>query len=303
MRAITAFTKTPERYLLAADLFTTSCAGVNMELKGSIGSFGPSGIGLRLDPADLAVAAEHDCHIESFELHSDPPLQMQSSANNEHLVSIELVDRNGAMHLENVAKPPEGGLMNVTLLTASVSDGILKPTDSAAAFERGLSIRPSLSPDNVQSQISKSAAAYKLTFSPRWQPANIIFSFELPESVKTYFRIHGSQFHLNENQVESREAQRTDLDVVMSFRTDDVSVVRGSVSDSGDARSIRGALRFGIENADAESRRESASVTYSAILGIGIALLTEAFVILLAIAVLAIAATDSKSRAPTKTQR
>ena len=80
------------------------------------------------------------------------------------------------------------------------------------------------------------------------------------------------------------------LAISVSFRTDEVSVVRGMMSDSGNAQSINGTISFGIENNDAESRRESGNVRYSAVLGIGIALIVEAFVILLAIAMRALAA-------------
>lgn len=81
-----------------------------------------------------------------------------------------------------------------------------------------------------------------------------------------------------------------DLDMSMAFRTDEVLLVRGLMSDSGDAISVDGFLRFGIENSDAESRRESGNVRFSAILGIGIALIVEAFVILLALGARGLAA-------------
>lgn len=137
---------------------------------------------------------------------------------------------------------------------------------------------------------------YEVAFHEQWQPRQLHFSFAVPENVRTYFELFGYQAdgRVTESQDVpasgdgSRLAYR-DLDMSVSFRTDEVLLVRGLMSDSGDALGVGGFLRFGIENSDAESKRESGNVRHSAILGIGIALIVEAFVILLALGVRALA--------------
>ena len=137
---------------------------------------------------------------------------------------------------------------------------------------------------------------YEVTFPEGWQPITYSLTFAIPENVRTYFDLIG--IHIDEKSTDGQDPSTggdtsvetfRDLDFVVSFRTDEVLLVRGAMSESGDAISVNGFLRFGIENSDAESRREGGNVRFSAILGIGIALIVEAFVILLAIAVRALA--------------
>ncbi|MDE0054797.1 MAG: hypothetical protein OXT64_11170, partial [Gammaproteobacteria bacterium] len=150
---------------------------------------------------------------------------------------------------------------------------------------------------------------YEFAFVEEWQPTYVSFGFAVPENVRTYFAMRGQRSDRDvpedeeapENQDvpedeaagparDEHEMTYSNLDISVSFSTDEVLLVRGTMSDSGNAESIYGALRFGIENSDAESQRESGNVRYSAVLGIGIALIVEAFVILLAIAMRALAA-------------
>ena len=147
---------------------------------------------------------------------------------------------------------------------------------------------------------------YEVAFVEEWQPVYVEVNFEVPENVRTYFEMSGIQIDRDvpEDQGDrdsqdvpegeaagpTRDGRYSALDILVAFRTDEVSLVRGMMSDSGNAESIDGSIRFGIENNDAESRRESGNVRYSAVLGIGIALIVEAFVILLAIGVRALAA-------------
>ena len=131
----------------------------------------------------------------------------------------------------------------------------------------------------------------------------LTWSFVVPEKVRTYFSLAGYQRGTRLPVAQDGQAEGDppatadplaatydDLDISVSFRTDEVLLVRGLMSDSGDATSVGGYLRFGLENSDAESKRESGNVRFSAILGIGIALIVEAFVILLALGVRGLAA-------------
>ena len=139
--------------------------------------------------------------------------------------------------------------------------------------------------------VDQSRIHYEVSFPNDWQPTHYTATFVVPENIRTYFNLLGLHFdgRLPESQDGPETAERlftpNVLDMSVSFWTDEVLLVRGLISDSGDAVGVNGALRFGIENSDAESRRESGNVRYSAILGIGIALIVEAFVILLALGV------------------
>jgi hypothetical protein len=147
-----------------------------------------------------------------------------------------------------------------------------------------------------QTNYRSTPVRYEVAFD-QWQPRQLHFTFAVPENVRTYFELMGYQTdgRVPESQDRSGIADGSglayrDLDMEVSFRTDEVLLVRGLMSDSGNAQSVDGFLRFGIENSDAESKRESGNVRFSAILGIGIALIVEAFVILLALGVRALAA-------------
>ncbi|MDE0658035.1 MAG: hypothetical protein OXI79_00135 [Gammaproteobacteria bacterium] len=170
-------------------------------------------------------------------------------------------------------------------------------TGSGPSFSRGVE------EDIRRRDAGRPHIRYQVGFHEKWQPVLLTWSFEIPEKVRTYFSLSGYQSRTRlpvaqDDQAEGDPPATTDplattyddLDISVSFRTDEVLLVRGLMSDSGDAVSVDAYLRFGIENSDAESRRESGNVRFSAILGIGIALIVEAFVILLALGVRALAA-------------
>ena len=200
---------------------------------------------------------------------------------------------------------------NTERIRATVVDGALRALDQPDSTANGpvFSMRVDEDEEDFSPiDLRRPGIHYEVSFEKEWQPLYVGVSFSVPENVRTYFNIFGSSLDREVTEEDEKKARsaaveeeaRSESDVSaisygalaisVSFRTDEVSVVRGMMSDSGNAESIDGAIRFGIENNDAESRRESGNVRYSAVLGIGIALIVEAFVILLALAMRALAA-------------
>ena len=292
---IASLTKTPTRYTMDVLVATQGCADRQIPLRGEIGSSGPS-ILEALFTDDGRPHTSGGCRLRSIRLVSNLALQPYDALDGARLIRVSGASAGAFADQESWIEGrylPRG---SEELIRATVLDGVLTVLEDdlpngAPSFSMGVEER--WTPRGLPQQ----AIAYQVAFHEDWQPLAVAFTFSLPENVKTYFTVYAFQEEPVERGPQEAsgdgrlpEFTYNPLDISVSFRTDDVSVVRGSISDSGEARSIDGQILFGIENNDAESRRESGNVTYSAVLGIGIALLVEAFVILLAIGVRALVA-------------
>jgi len=293
---IASLTKTPTRYSMDVFVATEGCADRPIPLHGEIGSSGLSILEAVFIDDDGRPVTSGGCRLRSIRLVSNLALQPYDALDGSRLIRVIGASAGVFADQESWIEGrylPRG---SEELVRATVLDGVLTVLEDdlpngAPSFSTGVEER--WTPTGIPEQ----AIVYQVAFLEDWQPTGVAFTFSLPENVKTYFTVYAFQ----EEQVERGpqeasgdgrlpESTYNPLDISVSFRTDDVSVVRGSISDSGEARSIDGQILFGIENNDAESRRERGNVTYSAVLGIGIALLVEAFVILLAIGVRALVA-------------
>lgn len=300
---ISAHTKTPTRYDMQIRVDTEGCDDRLLRLNGDIGSFGTSILQLLLMDDDNNPVFVDGCRLKQVNLLVDLPLQPA-----ERLGSSRFIHVMGG-HSDFLQAIPDGNRElrvywdNYDRIAATVVDGSLESQHSTISP----AVAPSFSLYTEDRRdplgIRGPDTGYAVSFTDAWQPIEVNFVFELPENIKTYFNILAYQSNLSVIETSEISEEETnprpifkDLEIVVSFRTDDVSVIRGSIADSGDARSIEGFIRFGIENNDAESRRESANVQYSAILGIGIALIVEAFVILLALGIHALASRSGVSR-------
>ena len=296
LQEISTLTKTPTRYTMQLRIATEGCDNRSFALHGDIGSFGPSFLQLKLLDDDDKPVLVRGCRLRSIGLRSNLTLEPISTSDGPQLIRLYGANPSVYMDKENGDTQPFFLRDGTEIIQAAVVDRAFRALNQTNPIEVGPSFDFRVGEDLDSSGIQYPNIEYEVTFSERWQPIHTSFSFQIPENVKTYFSIdaYREDREVLETQDSPDNSQEPavewgDLEISISFRTDDVSVVRGSISDSGDAKGIGGQLLFGIENSDAESRRESGNVRYSAVLGIGIALLVEAFVILLAIGLRALA--------------
>lgn len=294
---ISLITQAPTRYVMEVEVNTEGCDDVHPGLVGDIGSFGPSFLGFRFSDENSAPILVGGCRLRSIVLSTNLALQPTSFRDGPELIRVYGADLNA--HAEAASgRPGPVPWDDLERVRATVADGALRALDQPNSTGAGpsFSIRVEEDEENLNPiEFRRPGIRYEVAFVEEWQPLYLDIGFVVPENVRTYFEIWGLQADRDVPEdrdvpVNERAMTPSDLDMSVSFTTDEVSVVRGLISDSGNAESIDGALRFGIENNDAESRRESGNVRYSAVLGIGIALIVEAFVILLAIGVRALAA-------------
>lgn len=300
LQKISSITQMPTRYLLDLEASTVGCGDLQLELVGNIDSFGSSTLQFRfLDDSSEPIFLG-DCHLESIVLRSNLALEPGSIREIRELIRVTGMNLHALAEHDGKDIPLDSSWYQETFV-ATVVEGDL------ALSERPDTTGPGpIFSMHVDDQLSDADykwphIQYEVSFDKDWQPRWYTLFFKVPENEKTYFEILGHhkdqelsalQKSLPSSIDEGVEPQRdeavvsySDLNIALSFWTDEVSVVQGMVSDSGTAESIEGVLRLGIENNDAESRRESGNVRYSAVLGIGIALIVEAFVIVLALAV------------------
>ena len=284
---ISSLSKTPTRYRMEVVLSTEGCADREFRLEGDIGSFGPSFFSLPFYDSEDRPILGRECRVKAIRLSSNLPLTPVQYRESTQLIRVTgaevdtLLEQEGASvgsyYRDEVTQTFRATVVNGELAAIGGATGESGPDFSMGSEE-----------DGTPTDVAEQKTHHDVVFSDKWQPLFAWFSFRVPENVKTYFDVFA--FQRVPRTPEEAEAMRwpwaiEPIDVSLSFRTDDVSVVRGAMLDSGDATGIDGYIRFGLENNDAESRRESGNVTYSAVLGIGIALLVEAFVIVLAVAV------------------
>ena len=302
LQKISFLTQTPTRYEMEFEVVTEGCDDHRLALLGDIGSFGASYFEFRLFDDDNRPMFVEGCRVRSIRLRSNlelTPVRFWDGSLT--LVGVTGVDPDLYMDQANGEAGP-GPPLDETF-RASIVGSELSVRSGPDSTESGPSFSMGADEDIRRRDSGQPHIRYEVGFHEKWQPIFINWSFQIPENVRTYFSLFGYQRHsrltvAQDVQAEGDPPETTDppattyddLDMSVSFRTDEVLLVRGLMSDSGNAMSVDGFLRFGIENSDAESRRESGNVRFSAILGIGIALIVEAFVILLALGVRALAA-------------
>lgn len=311
LEKISSITQTPTRYVMAAELRTEGCADVQLELNGNIGSFGASSLQIGFSDDNRVPVLGEGCWVRSFVLRSNLALQPYSFRDGPELVRVEGADLDALLRSAN-GSPGPISWRDLEGVAATVVDGALRSTKERNFAGTGPSFSMRVEEDAEELapiDLRHPNIHYEVAFVKEWQPVYVSFAFAVPENVRTYFEMWSNwsdrAVTVDEETTEGQDIPQDQgtgptidegemtyppLDISVSFRTDEVLLVRGMMSDSGNAESIDGTLRFGIENSDAESQRESGNVRYSAVLGIGIALIVEAFVILLAIAIRALAA-------------
>ena len=298
LQRISLLTQTPTRYEMELEVATEGCDDRRLAVFGDIGSFGASFFEFRLLDDDNRPVFVEGCRVRSILLRSNLELQpARFWDGSSTLVGVTGMDPHLYVEQPNGEagpRPPPDGQQTFRV---SIVGGDLSVVNGGDSTESGPSFSKGVDEEIRRRDTGQPHIRYEVGFHEKWQPIFVSWSFEIPENVRTYFSLSGYQRHprLPVGQDGPADGGRPamtydDLDMSVAFRTDEVLLVRGLMSDSGDAMSVHGYLRFGIENSDAESRRESGNVRFSAILGIGIALMVEAFVILLALGVRALAA-------------
>lgn len=300
LQQVASFTQTPTRYMLQMEANTQGCDDVQLELTGSIASFDSSMLQFKLlDENDEPILVE-DCRLKSITLRSNLELEPGNLQEESELIRVT------GMNLHTLAEHTNEEILEdyssyQQTFRATVVDGDLEIFDRSDTTGPSPTFSMHVEAHLHETGFRQSSIVYEVSFEEDWQPRWFTMFFKVPENVKTYFEIFGmhtdQELVTLEESLPSSSAEEANpesdvpeisyktLDIDLTFWTDEVSVVRGSMSDSGSAESIDGTLRIGIENNDAESKRESGNVRYSAVLGIGIALIVEAFVILLALGV------------------
>lgn len=298
LQRISLLTQTPTRYEMEVEVATEGCDDRRLAVHGDIGSFGASYFEFRLLDDDGRPVFVEGCRVRSILLRSNLELQPARSWDGS-LTLVRVTGMDLDLYMDQPAgeagpRPPLDGAETFRASIVGSDLGVLSGGDSTAS---GPSFSRGVDEDIRRRDTGQPHIRYEVGFHEKWQPILLTWSFEIPENVRTYFSLWGYQRHPRlpvgqDGPADDGQPAMTydDLDMSVAFRTDEVLLVRGLMSDSGDAMSVDGFLRFGLENSDAESRRESGNVRFSAILGIGIALIVEAFVILLALGVRALAA-------------
>ena len=298
LQRISFLTQTPTRYDMGLEVATEGCDGRRLAMSGDIGSFGASFFEFRFLDDDHRPVFVEGCRVRSIVLRSNLELQpVRFWDGSLTLVGVTGMDPDLSMVQANEEAGPGPPREGQETFRASIVGSDLRVLNGPDSTESGPSFSMGADEDFRRRDTGQPHIRYEVGFPDNWQPIFLTWSFEIPENVRTYFSLFGYQRQsrlptAEEGPAEGDPSATTypDLDMSVAFRTDEVLLVQGLMSDSGDAMSVDGYLRFGIENSDAESRRESGNVRFSAILGIGIALIVEAFVILLALGVRALAA-------------
>ncbi|MYD98791.1 MAG: hypothetical protein F4X98_15585 [Gammaproteobacteria bacterium] len=298
LQKISFLTQTPTRYEMELEVATEGCDDRRLAMLGDIGSFGASFFEFRLLDDDNRPMFVEGCRVRWILLRSNLELQPARFWDGSlTLVGVTGMDPDIYMEQANGEAEPGPPLDGRETFRASIVGSELSVRSGPDSTESGPSFSMGADEDIRRRDAGQPHIRYEVAFHEKWQPIFLTWSFEIPENVRTYFSLLGYQRHprlpvAQDGPADGGGPATTyhDLDMSVAFRTDEVLLVRGLMSDSGDAVSVDGYLRFGLENSDAESERESGNVRFSAILGIGIALIVEAFVILLALGVRALAA-------------
>jgi len=130
--------------------------------------------------------------------------------------------------------------------------------------------------------------AYSLRFTRDWQPESLRFLSRITSTPKTNFIVLATQYNNAENPDKLYwNAESYPLDISFTAWGEEVMMRIGELTPQG--RIVgQGQVSFTIDSGILENRREAGLIQYSTMLGIGVALLTEALVIFLALLVLEI---------------
>lgn len=300
LQKISSVTQMPTRYLFEIIAHTKGCNDVQLALVGNLSSFDSSILQFNfLDDSQQPIFVG-DCHMKSIILRSNLEIEPGSFRGIRELIRVSGMNLHTLAEQDGKDIPLDSSRYQETF-AVTVVDGDLEvferpDTTTGPSPTFSMHVDEQLREANYRTYIQ-----YEVTFDEDWQPRWYTFFFKIPENVKTSFEILGHQSNQElpavENSLPSSiddgvdplgdeaAVSYSDLNITLGFWTDEVSVVQGKMSDTGNAESVEGWLRIGIENSDVESRRESGNVRYSAVLGIGIALIVEAFVIVLALLV------------------
>ena len=300
LQKISSITQMPTRYFFGVEAHTIGCNDLQLALVGSIDSFAQSTLQFMFLDDSRQPIFVGDCRLKSIILRSNLELEPGKFRARRELMRVTGMNLRTLAEQDDKDIPLDASWYQETFVT-TVVDGELEVSERPD-ITTGLSPTFSMHVDDQLSEgpYTRTYVQYEVTFVEDWQPRWYTLLFKVPENEKTYFRILGHQLDQELPAVEKSLSSTdegvdplgdeaavsySDLNIALEFWTDEVSIVHGKTSDSGTAESIEGLLRVGIENNDAESRRESGNVRYSAVLGIGIALIVEAFVIVLALGV------------------
>ena len=299
LQKISSITQMPTRYVLGVEASTIGCNDVQLTLVGNIDSFSLSTLQFRLLDDSRQPIFVGDCHLKSIILRSNLELEPGSFRGQRELIRVTGMNLHTLAEQDDKDIPIDSSWYQETFVT-TVVDGeleVLERPDTTTGPSPTFSMH--VDDQLSEANYTRTHVQYEVTFVEGWQPRWYTLLFKVPENEKTYFEILGHQSNQELPAVEKSLLSSTDegvdplgdesaisysnMNIALSFWTDEVSIVQGKTSESGTAESIDGLLRVGIENNDVESRRESGNVRYSAVLGIGIALIVEAFVIVLAL--------------------
>ena len=129
---------------------------------------------------------------------------------------------------------------------------------------------------------------WSLRFTRDWQPEYLNFNSSIESTPKTNFNISATRF---DNPEDLDRPFTTDesypLPVNINAWGEEVMMRVGELTPEGEIVG-ENHVSFTIDSGEMENRREAGLIQYSTMLGIGVALLTEAFVIFLALIVIEI---------------
>ena len=280
LQQIASLSKAPTRYEIIYHVTTSGCEGRELVLKGHIGAFDSSAIYLSWLDSERNLLLREGCWLQKIVLQSRLPLKPRQGLEGSRLIMVQGQKVEVLRELIGEDWPENFLYEHLETVEATTVANSLSVVDAPEALENGPSFAMRLADAFGGAGHSLPYTEYEILFSEHWQPADAFFYFSIPESVFTSFNVYGVQEDVGGDEPDPSFKR---MESEFTFWTDEVSILRGSISESGVASSVGGAIRFGVENNDAESRRESGNVRYSAVLGIGIALLVEAFVIFLAL--------------------
>ena len=282
---ISSLTTTPTRYEMNFMVTTQGCEDRALKMEGYIVSFNASALYLSLLDEYGNLVYQQGCWLKKILLGSNLALKPLERPEESRLFFTRGHRADVLQELAKEGMETRLSYQREESAQATTVGDTLKIVEQSEVPEHGPQFSLRVQEGVESTSIPQAPFEYEIRFSEHWQPTSAGFNFVVPESIYTSFNIYSGQENVSDDEPESSFKI---IESRISFWTDEVSILRGSISDSGEATSVDGQLRFGIENNDAESKRENGNVRYSAVLGIGIALLVEAFVILLAIAIRAL---------------
>ena len=254
LEQISSLTKTPTRYSMNLLVNTEGCDDQLMAVRGYIGSFDSSALYVSLLDEENNLVTDEECWVRKIVLDSNLPLNPAETPRGTRLIFLQGQDADVLQELAQEGLTTLSQYQQLDELTATLEGDQIAIIDQPESLEHGPQFSMRMEQIFVSTVGPRTQYSYEIEFSEHWQPASAGFNFVVPENVYTSFNIYSTQENLSSD---DSEPQYKPLDSRLSFWTDEVSILRGSISDSGESASVDGHIQFGIENNDAESRRES----------------------------------------------